>query len=79
MKLMRCLSFPVITLAVVLLALPFILLLLIALLQALLIELIKKIFRRPTVENLNQISFRKRVPLQKINLLPHYQHGLNRV
>jgi len=77
MKLIRCLSFPVITLAVVLLAFPFFLLLVIALLQALLIELLRKIFRRPAMENLIQISFHKAAPLQKANLPPHYQHGLS--
>ncbi len=77
MKLIRCLSSPVIILAVVLLALPFFLLLVIALLQALLIELLRKIFRRPALENLIQISFHREPPWQKINLLPHYQHRLS--
>ena len=76
MKITKVLLSLVITAAAGMLVFPLLLLLALALLQALVIESLRKIFQQPVSKNLAQISFHKEAHWQKINLLPRCQHGL---
>jgi len=76
MKTINFLSSLVITMVAVVLACLLLLLLLIVFLQALVIESIRKMSQRSTLENVVQLSFDKETHSPNNNLLPNYQRGL---
>lgn len=76
MQIITFLSSLVVTLVAVVLFFPLFLLLVIGLFRALLIESIKKIFRRPVVKILFQTPSSKKAAWQGNNFLRHYQHEL---